>query len=27
MVKEGRIRDGKTIMLLHYAQLMGWLQA
>ncbi len=27
MVKEGRIRDGKTIMLLQYAQLAGWLNA
>lgn len=25
MIKDGRIRDGKTIMLLHYAQLQGWL--
>lgn len=24
MIKDGRIRDGKTIMLLHYAQLQGW---
>ncbi|WP_130830977.1 GDP-mannose pyrophosphatase NudK [[Erwinia] mediterraneensis] len=27
MVKDGRIRDGKTIMLLQHAQLAGWLQA
>ncbi|MBP2167814.1 GDP-mannose pyrophosphatase NudK [Erwinia toletana] len=27
MVKEGRIRDGKTIMLLQHAQLAGWLKA
>ncbi|MBE5252135.1 MAG: GDP-mannose pyrophosphatase NudK [Enterobacterales bacterium endosymbiont of Blomia tropicalis] len=25
MVKDGRIRDGKTIMLLQHAQLVGWL--
>lgn len=25
MIKSGEIRDGKTIMLLHYAQQMGWL--
>lgn len=24
MIKDGRICDGKTIMLLHYAQLRGW---
>ncbi len=24
MIKDGRICDGKTIMLLHYAQLQGW---
>lgn len=27
MVKNGRIRDGKTIMLLQHAQLAGWLRA
>lgn len=27
MVKDGRIRDGKTIMLLQHAQLAGWLTA
>ncbi|ORM74377.1 GDP-mannose pyrophosphatase NudK [Pantoea wallisii] len=27
MVKDGRIRDGKAIMLLQYAQLAGWLTA
>ena len=27
MVKDGRIRDGKTIMLLQHAQLAGWLKA
>ncbi|MFT4272761.1 MAG: GDP-mannose pyrophosphatase NudK [Pantoea sp.] len=27
MVKNGRIRDGKTIMLLQHAQLAGWLHA
>lgn len=27
MVKAGRIRDGKAIMLLQYAQLAGWLKA
>lgn len=26
MIKSGEIRDGKTIMLLHYARQMGWLQ-
>ncbi|MGV3344979.1 GDP-mannose pyrophosphatase NudK [Enterobacteriaceae bacterium LUAb1] len=26
MVKEGKITDGKTIMLLQYAQLQGWLR-
>lgn len=25
MIKDGRIKDGKTIMLLQYAQLQGWL--
>ncbi|MFD3245607.1 GDP-mannose pyrophosphatase NudK [Rahnella aquatilis] len=25
MIKDGRIRDGKTIMLLQYAQIQGWL--
>lgn len=25
MIKSGEIRDGKTIMLLHYARQMGWL--
>lgn len=27
MIKDGRIRDGKTIMLLQHAQLAGWLKA
>ncbi|KOC92360.1 GDP-mannose pyrophosphatase NudK [Winslowiella iniecta] len=27
MVKDGRIRDGKTIMLLQHAQIAGWLKA
>lgn len=27
MVKDGRIRDGKTVILLQHAQLEGWLQA
>ncbi|WP_413741354.1 GDP-mannose pyrophosphatase NudK [Sodalis sp. RH15] len=27
MVRDGRIRDGKTIMLLQHAQLKGWLKA
>lgn len=27
MVRDGRIRDGKTIMLLQHAQLAGWLKA
>ncbi|WP_213989895.1 GDP-mannose pyrophosphatase NudK [Sodalis sp. dw_96] len=27
MVQDGRIRDGKTIMLLQHAQLKGWLKA
>ncbi|MFT8209503.1 MAG: GDP-mannose pyrophosphatase NudK [Symbiopectobacterium sp.] len=27
MIKDGRIHDGKTIMLLHYAQLQGWCAA
>ncbi|WP_312242720.1 GDP-mannose pyrophosphatase NudK [Pantoea sp.] len=27
MIKDGRIRDAKTIMLLQHAQLAGWLQA
>lgn len=27
MIKSGEIRDGKTIMLLHYAQQVGWLRA
>lgn len=27
MIKDGRICDGKTIMLLHYAQLQGWCAA
>jgi len=27
MVKDGRIRDGKTVILLQHAQLAGWLQA
>ncbi|WP_313382735.1 GDP-mannose pyrophosphatase NudK [Pantoea sp.] len=27
MVKDGRIRDGKTIMLLQHARLAGWLKA
>ncbi len=25
MIKDGRIKDGKTIMLLHYAQIQGWM--
>jgi len=25
MIKDGRIKDGKTIMLLHYAQNQGWM--
>ena len=25
MIKDGRIRDGKTIMLLQYAQIQGWM--
>lgn len=25
MIKDGRIKDGKTIMLLHYAQVQGWM--
>jgi len=26
MVADGRIRDGKTIMLLQHAQIAGWLR-
>jgi GDP-mannose pyrophosphatase NudK len=25
MIRDGRIKDGKTIMLLHYAQIQGWM--
>jgi GDP-mannose pyrophosphatase NudK len=25
MIKDGRIKDGKTIMLLQYAQTQGWM--